>query len=95
MSGTNTSKMSQLYRNDNDQNIRGRYIKGKDRLISVDTEDSNVSPVDIHGMEAMLVEKDGRLQIVWEIKDKVGFIEIFCKGLSVEELIQVAENVEY
>lgn len=84
-----------LYRNDNDQNIRGRYVEGEGCVISVDTENSNVSPVDIHGVEAMLVEKDGRLQIFWEIKDKVGFVEIFCKGLSVEELIQVAENVEY
>lgn len=83
------------YRNNNGQYIRGRYVEGEGCVVSVDTENSNVSPVDIHGVEAMLVEKDGRLQIVWGIKDKSGFIELFCNGLSVEELIQVAENVEY
>lgn len=82
-----------VYRNNDGYYIRGKYAIGEGQVMSVDTEGAEVSYVEIQGAKAILVKKDNRLHIAWGAVDIDGFVEIFCKGLSEENLIQLARSL--
>lgn len=84
-----------IYRNSKGQYIRGKYAVGSGQVMSIDTENAEVSYVEIQGIEAMLVKKENKLHITWGKSDMSGFIEIFSDGLSEDELIQVAQNITF
>lgn len=84
-----------VYKDADGKNIQGRYVMGEGQLLSMDTQDAEVKYVQIRDAEATLAIKEGRAQIIWASTEGNGFISIFSNGLSEEEIIQVAQNVEY
>lgn len=92
-----SNKMSSwfTYRNSEGNYIRGRYVIGEGQIISIDTEDAEVSHPEIQGTEALLVKKENKLHITWGNANISGFIEVFSDGLSEDELIRVAQNVTF
>lgn len=84
-----------VYRNTEGMRIRGTYTIGEGGLLSVDTEDAEVTQVSIGDVMATLARKGDRVQIAWASVENNGFVSIFSNGLSEEEIIQVAKNVEY
>lgn len=85
--GSNEMSSWFVYGNDKGQYIRGRYTIGDGQILSLDTEEVNVKHVQIGISEATLINKDGKVQIVWANIEDNGFITIFSDGLSEEELI--------
>lgn len=62
--------------------------------VGVDTENAEVEYVEINGIEAMLIEKDISLQLVWAEKSKAAFITLFSVGISQDDLIDVANGLK-
>lgn len=81
------------YEKSEEQYIRGIYVAGEGQLMSIDTENADVSYIPLQNVEAMLVIKGNALHIAWEIADKSGFIDIFAEGITADDLIRVAENI--
>lgn len=93
--GTNEMSSWFVYVNNTSQYIRGKYTVGSGQVMSIDTENAEVSYIEIQGAEAMLVKKENKLHIAWGNSDMSGLFEIFSDGLSGDELIQVAQNVTF
>lgn len=77
------------------QSIYGNYYIGEGDIVRVDTENSEVIRTQVQGNEATLAVKESRLQVIWVMPDKKGFVDIYAEGLTTEELLQLAENIEY
>lgn len=59
-----------------------------------DTEDADVCWTEVHGMDAMLVEKEGTFQIIWADADQVLLWNVLIENGSESDLLQIAENLE-
>lgn len=75
------------------QYIQGTYYVGDGQLVSVDTENADVSYIPLHDVEATLAIKEDKLHIVWATADKSGFIDIFAERITADDLVQVAKNI--
>lgn len=62
-------------------------------ILSIDTENASVKNISLHGVAAVVSEKDGVIQITWASEDTNRFINV--QGISVEEadLVRFAENL--
>ena len=61
--------------------------------ISLDSEDADVKPLEIQGKPALMIEKEGDVQIAW-VDPEIGVLwEIFGEGTAENSIIQVAEHV--
>jgi len=75
--------------------IHIEYTLTSGAAFGVDTEDAKVSHLEIQGSQAMLVEKESGLQLVWATEDNTAFIGIIGIGVTQEELVQVANGLRY
>ena len=75
--------------------IQGTYYFGEEQMLSIDTEDAEVSNIQIHGMDATVASKGEEIQIAWGTKDKSGFIWLVGYGVALDDLIRVAEQLYY
>lgn len=82
-----------MYKNENEQYIRGLYVYGDSQIMSVDTENAYIINMKIQGEDATIACKEKDIQIAWGKTDGTGFIYLTGYGLSVDDLISVAKNV--
>lgn len=62
--------------------------------VKIDTENAQVSDVMIQGVDAMLVEKDGNVQLVWGLPDKEMVCVVYGENLDADTAVRFAEGVE-
>lgn len=71
------------------------YMTTSGSNISVDTEDAEVDQVNVHGEDAILVIKEEEIQLAWPVKENSAFIGIVSLGIDRDDLIRVADSLEY
>ena len=63
----------------------------------VDTEDAEVTQIEIHGYDGLLIEKVNligpEVHIIWGDTDRSAFCSIFSTGVDVEVIVSLAEQV--
>lgn len=79
------------YQNTKGEKIDLIYTPGTGTM-GVDTEDAQTSTIEIHGAQAMLIEKEG-YHIVWGLPDGSAFIDVIGDGISMNDLIHVANEI--
>ena len=84
-----------LYTGVETQYIQCVYFLGDGQVIGIDTENADITYIQVRSAEATLAIKDGGYQIVWGTVDQAGFISIYAEGITEEDLVQVAENIQY
>lgn len=83
------------YQGKNGESLHIEYALTSGSSFFVDTEEAEVSYVEIHGTQAMLVEKGNELQLVWAIKDNTAFFGLIGTSVAEEDLVQVANGLKY
>lgn len=63
-------------------------------ISNYDTEDAAVRWIEIQGLDAMLIEKDNAIQMVWVDTEKVLLWDIYAENETLDDLLRVAENLE-
>ncbi len=92
-SGTNTWYQ---YQNSEDEMIYIEYSLTSGAGFGIDTEDAQVSHLDIRNSQAMLVEKEeSGLQLVWATEDNTGFITVVGSDISREDILRIADELSY
>lgn len=91
----------------NRQSIWYRYMKAEEDMIyidcattygttvGVDTEDAEIEHVKVHGADAMLIKKGVDTQLVWTDRDNTVFLTVLGTKISSEELLHIADSLEY
>lgn len=93
--GYSTTNTWYQYQKSEDELIHIEYALTSGAAFDVDTEDAEVSYVEIQGSQAMLAEKENGLQLVWAVKDNTAFIGLIGTGVEPKELIRVANELKY
>lgn len=75
--------------------IRISYTLSAGTVFSVDTENAETKNIQINGLQAMLVKKGDEQQIVWATADGSAFMSLIGTGTVEDELIHVANTLEY
>lgn len=83
------------YQNSDNNSIWINYSLGEGTSISVDTENAETEYIVIRGTEALLISKDGSLQLIWSIEDPAAFIQVYGEGVSREDVLHVAEQLTH
>ena len=86
------------YVDEDDSNIRINFsvTLGNGTVLNIDSEDANdVQKIEIHGFEGLLIEKEGRIDIVWGDTDHNLLVSVFSNGIDRETVISYAESVTY
>ncbi len=79
-----------IFYRDQDGNLITFYIFANTSSISVDNENVNYSACYIHGIPARIIEKEGKLRIIWE--DSVYAYMIIGDAEIQEDLVTMAEE---
>lgn len=90
-----TSTWYQYSKKAEDKLIYINWAETSGTTIGVDTENAEIEYVEVNGIEAMLIEKDITLQLVWTEKDNTAFITLFSTGISQDDLIHVANSLKF
>lgn len=69
--------------------------KTKGVVANIDTENADVEYVPVKNTQAMLVHKENTLQLVWSAKDNSIFISILGTELTQEDIIHIANELQY
>lgn len=64
------------------------------KVSNYDTENATVCRLEILGMEAMLIEKESTLQLVWVDINETLLWDVYIEGGTVDDLLHIAENME-
>lgn len=86
------------YVDEDDSNIRINFsvTLGNGTVLNIDSEDADdVQKIEIHGFEGLLIEKEGRIDIVWGDTDHNLLVSVFSNGIDRETVISYAESVTY
>lgn len=67
--------------------------KSLPRSYSVDTEDATVTPIEMYGYEATLIEKNNEKHVLWLNTDTSIVYYVYTDGLPRKVLLEVAENL--
>ena len=70
-----------------------RICKSLPYSIAVDTENAEITSIDIHGYEATLVKKSPEHSILWLNTDTSIVYFIYTNGVSPEIMLKIAENI--
>lgn len=79
-----------LYYDDDDKRFIEINILGSSASTNVDSEDAVFDEIRIKGQDGLLIEKNGRFHLIWEME---GNIFMMYANVSKEELIKVAESM--
>lgn len=63
--------------------------------IGVDTENAEIEYIEVKNLQAMLVEKDNRLQLIWTAENNSAFIQLIGIGIDQETLVRIANGLIY
>lgn len=70
--------------------------KKTDGLVAgIDTESAEIEYIPVQDSQAMLVRKDGTVQLVWTSRDNAIFISIWGRGIDQEDVIHIANELTY
>ena len=83
------------YENEEGSCIYGLYLFAEAQVLSIDTEDAEVSKMRINGIDAIVVQKEDRIQIAWGTEGTSGFINLVGYGIKLEDMIHIAEQLHY
>ena len=67
-------------------------MKATNAGANYDTENAHVETVEIHGSQALLIEKENILQIIWTDEDTGILWDAFVENGVADDLLKVAEN---
>lgn len=84
-----------FYSGEATQYIQVIYYDKDGHVMQIDTENADVSHIRVNDDEALLMIKDDSIQIACGTANQDGFIYIIADGVAAEDLIQVAENLQY
>ena len=60
----------------------------------IDTEDADTSSIQVQDSDALLVEKDGKKQLVWQLREGEEWCcYIVAKNISIEALLRFAQHI--
>lgn len=87
---------SQLFKNENGSNIFIQVIYAEDEAIhNVDTENVDSSEsMEINGFEALIVQKDDRVQITLMDPERYHYIDIITNGIDRETVLNIAKGIK-
>lgn len=82
------------------QNTEGAMInisceKADELATRIDTEDAEAEYIQIQNSQAMLVEEEPWLQLLWNAQDDSVLIKILGIGVEREDVLQVANELQY
>lgn len=83
------------YQNPDKQWLMINCEKADGLVASVDTEDAEVEYIQIQGYKAMLVKKGTYWQLVWSANDNTVFVSIISSNISREDIIHIANELQY
>ncbi len=83
------------YRNHDNALIRITCRNTNGMAIGIDTENAEVTYVEVKNLQAMLVQKEGELQLAWAVKDNSEFITIVGSDIRQEDIIHIANELIY
>lgn len=64
-------------------------------VVGIDTEDAEVEYIQIKDFQAMLVEKDSKIQLLWATQDNSIFVTIWGTEMEPEDIIHIANELQY
>ena len=70
-------------------------IGNEDTILGVNTEDIRATSVSINGLDGLITDDGERIYVSWGDTAHSTFIELTGTGFSQEEMIALAESVEY
>ncbi len=82
------------YCSDNGQEFSIAVFDGTNMKLGVDTEDAEVEYVDIQGEEAIMVSKNGIIQISWASQELNSYISVNGSESMKDDLMEVAQSVK-
>ncbi len=83
------------YQNDENTRIVIACRNAKDLVVGIDTEDAEVTHIEVKGCPAMLIKKGSEFQLVWTAKDNSIFINIVGDNISREDILRIADELRY
>ncbi len=84
-----------LYRKSEDEYFSIFFTTGDGTVLGADTEDAEVRSIAINGTRATLVKKENEIQITWGIQERPAFLCILGTGITEEDLVHIAEKLNY
>lgn len=90
MSKDETGWEANYYNEDEVITFRQSSLNGTD--LSIDTENTKNTYVDINGQQAFVTEKDEQISVTWRVDENI--IRVTSIGVKKAELIKVAKSVE-
>lgn len=83
------------YRNAEDALLSISCKKADGLVAGIDTEDAEVEHIQIQNSQAMLVKKNDIVQLVWAPQDNSIFISVWGSGIDPEDIIYIANELQY
>lgn len=90
MSKDETGWEANYYNEDEEITFSQSSLNGTD--LSIDTENTKNTYVDINGQQAFVTEKDEQISVTWRVDENI--IRVTSIGVKKAELIKVAKSVE-
>jgi hypothetical protein len=84
------------YQNQDGDTIRYAVTSAQGTSYSVDTEGAETAErIQIHGFDGLLVEKAGRVDVLWLDISHDAFVTVSCHGIELSTVWSYAEAVEF
>lgn len=84
-----------FYRKSETEKLLITYTLAEGTTISIDGEDAERVDIEINGHSAVLLEKNGKTNVIWLVEDGSMFIDIIGTGIDRDILIHIAEQIIY
>lgn len=82
------------YAHANGATIQIKFNNASDTFYNIE-EDDTTEPVNVHGYEGELLEKDGKVYLTWYDSENEKVILIITKGVSREMVLAYAEQIQF
>ncbi len=93
--GSSTIKKWYTYQGPEGNILDIRHKKTDGLVVGIDTEDAEVTHIEVKGSPAMLVKKGSELQLAWPTADNTGFITVVGSDISREDILRIADELSY
>lgn len=89
----NEFSAQKTYRSDDGKVIRIAMFMSSNMTLGIDTENADVSSIDIQGFDALVITKGDAVEITWADESQQTFIVIDGAEEQTEDLIKIAKNL--
>ena len=94
MSQSNDSRMIwNSYQSQNGKELQINATTEEGMILSIDTEKATTKVLELHGIDALLSQKDGIIQIVWNDKQTGTLLALYGEDILESDAIRIAENI--